>query len=64
MPIPGIGLIGIPVKCTHLAYAYVGLIRTIQTKLIAPYQLPRELKGNKETLPIAADRLPGVPSFE
>ena len=64
MPIPRIGLSGIPVKCTQLPYAQVGLVRALQTKLMNSSSCLRKPKGNKKALPNAADRLLGVPGFE
>ncbi len=51
-------------KCTHLAYAHVGLVGALQTKFMDPSSCHFKLKGNKEALPKAAARLPGVPVFE
>lgn len=64
MPISRIGLSGIPVKSTHLAYAHIGSVRAKQNKLMDPSSCLCKLRGNKEDVPKAADRLLGVPVFE
>ena len=64
MPIPGITLNGISMKCTHLTFDHVALTRALQTKLMDPSKCLRKLEGNREALLNASDLLSRMPSFE